>query len=78
VVDLVLLRRKKKFLEVREIRSNWMKEIGLICQRGLAKGGFRPMIRKRVNSLLLRLRYLKLLAEINILMGLNGVRKVKA
>jgi hypothetical protein len=33
------------------------------------------MIRKRVNSLLLRLRYLRLLAEINVLMGLRAIRR---
>jgi hypothetical protein len=33
------------------------------------------MMRRRVNSFLLRVRYLKLLAEINILIGLNGVRR---
>lgn len=33
------------------------------------------MIRKRVNSLLLRMRYLRLLAEINVLIGLNAIRR---
>jgi hypothetical protein len=33
------------------------------------------MMRKRVNSLLLRLRYLRLLLEIHLLMGLSGVRR---
>ena len=44
-------------------------------QKRFAKGGHQAMMRRRVNSFLLRLRYLKLLAEINILMGLNGVRR---
>jgi hypothetical protein len=75
VVDLVLLRRKKKLLEVWEIRSHWVNEIGLGYRERFAKGGLQTMMRKRVNSFLLRLRYLKLLAEINILIGLNGVRR---
>jgi hypothetical protein len=33
------------------------------------------MIQKRVNAFLLRLRYLKLLLEINIWVGLSGARK---
>lgn len=33
------------------------------------------MIRRRVNSFLLRLRYLKLVAEVNILIGVNGVKR---
>jgi hypothetical protein len=39
------------------------------------KGGHQEMMRKRVNSFLLKLRYLTLLAEINVLIGLNGVKK---
>ena len=41
----------------------------------IENGGPQAMIRKRVNSFLLKLRYLKLLAEINILIGLNGVKR---
>jgi len=33
------------------------------------------MIRKRINSFLLRLRYLELLAEIKVLIGLSGIRR---
>jgi hypothetical protein len=33
------------------------------------------MTQKRVNSFLLKLRYLKLLVEINILIGLNRVKR---
>jgi len=33
------------------------------------------MIRKRVNSFLSRLRYLKLLAEVKVLIGLSGIRR---
>ena len=44
-------------------------------QKRFAKGGFWAMMRKRVNSFLLKLRYLMLLAEINVLIGLSGVRR---
>ena len=33
------------------------------------------MMLKRVNSFLLRLQYLKLLAEIKVLIGLSGIRR---
>lgn len=33
------------------------------------------MMRKRVNSFLLKLRYLMLLAEINVLISISGVRR---
>ena len=33
------------------------------------------MLRRKMNSFLLRLRYLKLLAEIKVLIGLSGVRR---
>jgi hypothetical protein len=33
------------------------------------------MMRKKVNSFLLKLRYLMLLVEINVLSGLSGVRR---
>lgn len=38
-------------------------------------GGLQAMIQRRVTLLLLRLRYLRLLAEINVLMGLRAIRK---
>ena len=69
------LRRKKKFLEGREIRSNRVKEMGLSCQKRFEKGGLQAMLRKKIDSFLLRLRYLKLLAEIKVLIGLSGIRK---
>jgi hypothetical protein len=75
VVDLAPLERKKRFLEVRGIRSNGAKEIGLGEKKRFENGGLQAMIRKRVNSFFLKLRYLKLLAEINILIGLNGVKR---
>jgi hypothetical protein len=74
-VDLAPLERKKRFLEVWRIRSDEAKEIGLGGKKRFENGGLQPMIRKRVNSFLSELRYLKLLAEINILIGLNGVKK---
>ena len=69
------LGRKRRFLEVFGIKFNGAKEIGLGGQERFENGGLQAMIRKRVNSFLLKLRYLKLLAEINILIGLNGVRR---
>jgi hypothetical protein len=33
------------------------------------------MRQRKVNSFLLRLRYLKLLAEIKVLIGLSGIRR---
>ena len=69
------LERRKRFLEVWRISSNEAKEIGLGGKKRFENGGLQAMIRKRVNSFLLKLRYLKLLAEINILIGLNGVKK---
>jgi hypothetical protein len=33
------------------------------------------MIQKKINAFLLRLRYLRLLLEINVLMGLSGARR---
>ena len=51
------------------------REIGLSGQKWFENGELQPMIRKRINSFLLKLRYLRLLAEINILIGFNGVRR---
>ena len=72
---LAPLRKKKRFLEVLGIRSNGAEEIGLGGQRLFENGGLQAMIRKRVNSVVLKLRYLILLVEINILIGLHGVKK---
>ena len=44
-------------------------------QEWSAKGGLQAMMRKKVNSFLLKLRYLMLLAEINVLIGLSGARR---
>jgi hypothetical protein len=41
-----------------------------VCERR-----FLAMIRKRAHSLLLRLRYLKLLAEIEVLISMSGIRR---
>jgi hypothetical protein len=75
VVDLVPLERRKKFSEVWRVSSNEAKEIGLGRKKRFENGGLQAVTRKRVNSFLLKLRYLKLLVEINILIGLNGVKR---
>jgi len=57
------------------IRSNGAKEIGLSGQKWFENGGLQAMIRKRIISFLLKLRYLKLLAEIYVLMRLSAIRR---
>jgi hypothetical protein len=75
VADLGLLEREKKFLDAWRIRSNGAKEIGLGGKKRVEDRRFQAMVRKRVYSFLLRLRYLRLLAEINILFGLKGIKR---
>jgi len=41
----------------------------------LHNGGLQAMIRKKMNPLLWRLKYLRLLVEINILTSLSGIRR---
>jgi len=57
------------------IRSNRAKEIGLGRRKRFRNGGLLAMIHKRVNPLFWRLKYLRLLAEINVLMTLRAIRK---
>jgi hypothetical protein len=71
----VPLRKKKRFLKVWAIRHNGAKEIGLSDQKRFAEGGLQAMMRKRINSFLLKLRYLMLLAEIHVLMGVRTIRR---
>jgi hypothetical protein len=71
----VPLERKKRFLRVWGIRSSGANKIGLGGNKRFENGKLQAMIRKRVNSLLSRMRYLGLQAEINVLMGFNGVRR---
>jgi hypothetical protein len=52
-----------------------VKEIGLSCQKRFAKGGLQAMLQKKIDAFLLRLRCLKLLAEIKVLVGLSGIRR---
>ena len=75
MVDLAPLERKERFLEVWRIRSSGAKEIAQGGKKQFENGGLQAMVRKRVYSFILRLRYLKLLAEINILIGLRGIKK---
>ena len=72
---LAPLRKKKRFLEVLKTESNGTKEIGVSDQKRVENGGLQTMIRKKVNSFILKLRYFMLSAEINILIGLNGVKR---
>ena len=74
-VDLGLFESKKSFSEVWRIRSSGAKEIGLGGKKRGEDGRLQTMVRKRVYSFVLRLRYLKLLAEINILIRLSGVKR---
>ena len=75
VVDLGPLERKKKFGGVWGIRLSEAEEIGLGGKKCFENGGLPATVRKRVYSFILRLRYLRLLAEINILIALTGVKR---
>ena len=75
MVDLAPLERKKRFSRAWGIRSSRAKKMGLGGNKRFDNGKLQAMIRKRVNSLLLRMRYLRLLAEINVLIGLNAIRR---
>jgi len=68
----------KRFLKVWGIRSNGAKEIGSGGKKPFENGGLPAMVRKGVYSFILRLRYLRLLAEINILIGLKGIKRESA
>jgi hypothetical protein len=57
------------------IKSNGAREIGFGGQKRFKNGGLPTMIHKRMNSLLRRLKYLRLLVEINVLMSLRGIRR---
>ena len=72
---LAPLRKKKRFLEVLKIESNGAKEIEVSEQKRFENGGLQTMIHKKVISFILKLRYFMLLAEISILIGLNGVKR---
>ena len=52
---------------------------GMVCELKKAENGlrreFKVMMPKRVNSFLLRFRYLKLVVEIYSFIGLSGVRR---
>jgi hypothetical protein len=64
---------RRDFEKFGELEFKSGKEIGLGGKKGFESGGFQAMILKRVISLLLRLRYLGLLMEINVLMGLRAI-----
>jgi hypothetical protein len=49
-------------------------EVSSSDQKQFAEGGLWTMMRKRVNSFLLKLRYLMLLVEIHVLMGVRTIK----
>ena len=57
------------------IRFNGAKKIGLGGKKQFGNGGFQATVRERIYAFILRLRYLRLLAETNILIGLSGAKR---